>query len=228
MAVRSFLPDKDAALLAWSVNFVARISEAPSDYGLSLVLVTAYIALHDAFAAAYQTAVDPITRTKGKVAAKNAARTALKADARLLAKIVEGTATVTDEQKIDLGLNVRKTPTPVPVPSASPNLDVVSVVGRTVKIRLHGDEPGRRGKPDGVKGASLFSYVGATPPEDVGAWKFEGSSTRTEISVEFPATVQPGTKVWLTAFWFNTKSQSGPACAPVGTYLSYNGLSMAA
>ena len=55
----------------------------------------------------------PSTRTKGQTAAKNAAKILLKVAASDLAKIIEGTSTVTDQQKIDLGLNVRATPTPV-------------------------------------------------------------------------------------------------------------------
>jgi hypothetical protein len=37
------------------------------------------------------------------------------------------------------------------------------------------------------------------------------------IDVVFPATVEPWSKVWLTAFFFNPRARSGPAAMPVGT-----------
>lgn len=226
----AFLPRTDAALLAWSLNFKTMITATPTDYGLTAALATAYGALHDAYAAALQTATDPSTRTKGSVEAKNASRTALKANARLLANLVNGTASVTDAQKLDLGLTVRDlNPTPIPPPSAAPELDVVNVSGRTVKIRLRDAAvPSRRGRPVGVIGASVFSYVGETPPEDISGWKFEGSTGLTSVSVTFPVTVPPGAQVWLTAFWFNPRKQSGPACTPVSTHVQFGGMSMAA
>jgi hypothetical protein len=47
------------------------------------------------------------------------------------------------------------------------------------------------------------------------------------ISVVFPASVAPGSKVWLTAFFFNPRALSGPAATPVSTYLP-GGAAMAA
>src|SRR5690348_10613928 len=96
---RSFIPAKDADLLAWSVNFKTLITATPTDYGLTAGQATAYGTLHTAYATAYQTAIDPSTRTKPAITARRAARAALVADIRALAKIVEGTSTVTDAQK---------------------------------------------------------------------------------------------------------------------------------
>ncbi len=194
MAVRSFLPDRDSALLAWSLNFKSLITATPTAYGLTAEQASVYDALHEAYATALA-AADPSIRNKPATATKNVRRAMLKTQARLLAGLIEHTVSVSDAQKLELGLTVRKPPTPVPAPSASPNIDIVSVNGRSVKVRLHGDEPGRRGRPAGVQGASVFSYVGEQPTDDISAWKFEGSTTRTRFDVEFPATVQPGTKV---------------------------------
>ena len=38
--------------------------------------------------------------------------------------------------------------------------------------------PTRRGTPAGVRGAAVFSYIGATPPTSLSDWKFEGNVTR--------------------------------------------------
>ena len=115
----SFLPDKDAALLAWSLNFSTLITATPTAYGLVAADATAYAALHTAFATA-MAACDPGVRNKAAVADKNDARTALKDSARLLAKRVAGTPSVTDAQKFELGLNVPATPTPIPAPDGVP------------------------------------------------------------------------------------------------------------
>jgi hypothetical protein len=39
--------------------------------------------------------------------------------------------------------------------------------------------------------------------------------------VTFPDTVMPGSVVWITAMWFNTRTQAGPAAAPVQAIIQY-------
>ena len=222
----SFLPNKDAALLAWAQNFSTLITLAPITYGLTAGQATSFAALLTSYSTAL-TACNPGVRNKAAVLTKNTARTSLKTNARLLARIVEGQATVTNAQKATLGLNVRATPTPIPPPALAPQIDVISVVARTVKIRLHNTETApRRGKPAGVKGAAVFSYVGATPPADLSGYKFEGNTTVTVVDIVFPDTVAAGATVWIIAMWFNERTQNGPAATPVNATIQY-GLSMA-
>jgi hypothetical protein len=228
MATKSFLPTTDRGLLDWAQNFSNRITATPGDFGLTVPQAAAFAALFTTSETAYGVVADPGTKTKGAVAAKNTARTALKVDARNLASIVQGIATVTDQQKIDLGLTVRdREPTPIPPPEVAPDMDIISVLGRTVRIRLHNEKVLKRRKPEGVKGAAVFSFVGPTPPEQLDAWKFEGNTTQTTIDVEFPSEVPAGSLVWLTAFWCNPRLQSGPPCQPNSVYLA-GGLAAAA
>ena len=220
-------PTTDTGLLAWSLNFQTILTASPTTYGLTAAQMTAYGTLHTNYATALA-ACDPGQRSKTAVAAKNSARSSLKQSARLLANIIDGQSTVTDAQKIDLGLNVRNAPTPTPAPADAPALDIVSVSGRTVSLRLHdATDASRRGRPAGVAGATIFSFVGATPPAGTAEWNFEGNTTKTNFDVVFPESVAPGTLVWLCAFWRNETDQSGPACSPISTNVQF-GSAMAA
>ncbi|HZZ44171.1 MAG TPA: hypothetical protein VFE58_14635 [Tepidisphaeraceae bacterium] len=225
---KGFLPNTDSGLLAWSANFSSLINAAAASYGLTTALATAYGTLHSTYATCLA-AADPAVRTRSTVASKNTARTALKNNARLLARLVEGTGSVTNAQKLALGLNVRAMPSPIPAPGAAPGLDVVSVSAWTVRIKLHDlSSSAKRGKPPGVSGASIFSFVGASAPADIGSWQFEGNTGLTSIDVVFANTLAPGAKVWITAFWFNPRKQSGPMSTPVNTNLQGGSVSLAA
>lgn len=192
---KEFLPNTDAGLLAWSLNFSTKITATPTAYGLTSLLASAYADAHDAYAAALA-ACDPAVRNKPAVAAKNDAKFALKNLARNYSSLVHGTASVTDAQKLELGLNVRSAPSPIPPPSQAPGIDILGVTGRTVKIRLHGDEVLKRAKPAGCKGAAVFSAVGSAP-SDPAAWKFEGNTTKTVFDVEFPNRWNPARRSTL-------------------------------
>jgi hypothetical protein len=222
-------PNTDSGLLAWSLNFLNLITATPTAYGLVAGDATNYNTVHTAYATALA-ACDPTVRNKPAVITKNAARDNLKNSATLLANKIYSTASVTDSQKTQLGIPPRAEPTPIPAPSSWPVLDVVSVNAWTAKIRLRDADSGStRGKPAGVFGASVFSFVGETAPTDIGAWKFEGNTGRVkEIEVVFPSTLAKGTTVWFTAFWFNGRKQSGPACAPISANLPGGSVSMAA
>jgi hypothetical protein len=224
MAGSSFLPDRDADLLTWAQSASAFITATPTAYGLTAAIATAFASTVTAYSTALE-AVEPGVRSKMTVLTKNNAKTALKTNIRNWAKIVEGTATVTNAQKAQLGLNVRANPSPIPAPSTAPNLDVVSVLGRTLRVKLHDGSGTRRGKPVNVRGASIFSYTGTTPPPAVDDWKFEGSTGKTVIDIPFPISLAPGATVWLTAFWIGSRMESGPACTPVSTTFGAAGVS---
>ena len=224
---RGIFPNTDGGLLAWSANFSDLISADPAAYGLSASQAADYQAGHGAFAAALA-AADPAIRSMTTTAVKNETRDSLKNAGRLLANLVYGTAGVTDAQKFTLGLTVRKAKTrAIAAPTEAPALGVVMASAWTVKIKLR-RLGATAGKPAGVTGASLFSYVGATPPTDLAAWKFEMNTGRNGVELQFPSALPPGTRVWLIAFWFNARHQSGPVCPPVSANLPGGGVTLAA
>lgn len=226
----SYPPSREAELVTWSVNFKTKITATSTTFGLTAGQATTYGTLHDAFVTAYTVANNPLTRSPMNVATKNVAKATLVAQIRLLGGIVQRFPGATNPIRIDLGLPERDlVPTPIPPPANAPQVVVKSTSGRTVSIRLIDiDNPTRRGKPAGVSGASVFSFVGATPPVELTAWKFEGNTGRTTVDVVFPGAVADGAKVWLTAFWFNPRKASGPACDPISANLPGGSLSQAA
>jgi hypothetical protein len=227
---KGFLPNADAALLDWSRNFAARLSESGERYGISPAQAADYALKNAAFADAYHLVADPTTRTRPNVLAKNDVRAALRAAARRLALIIKSQA-VTDDERIALGLSPRNAGRAAPVarPAAAPLVGIRGVTGRTIRLRLCATDPPRRGRPPGVLGAVLFSYAlppaplaaapAAVPPADLAEWRFAGHATRTVVDVTFPADLPPGTEVWLTARWLNPRLQPGPAARPVSTHL---------
>src|SRR5688572_5857937 len=121
-----FFPSREADIVTWSVNFKTLITATPTTYGLTAAQATAYTTKHDAFVAAHQTANDPATRSPSAIIAKDVAKVALAAEARMLARIVQATPTVTAEQKSDLGLTVRDgEPSPIPPPAFAPEVDII-------------------------------------------------------------------------------------------------------
>jgi hypothetical protein len=228
MQVTLSFPRTDTGLLAWSQNVVSLITPTPADWGLVTGDVTAYTALHDAYSTALA-ACDPAQRNKPAVVTKNQARTALTNGAQMLGNKIYASSAVTDAMKVQIGMPPRATPTPIPAPDSAPVIEVVSVNGCTARIRLRSASGSGRGKLAGTNGASVFSFVGATPPTDISAWKFEGNTGRVnKIDVAFASSLAAGATVWFTAFWFNGRKQSGPASDPISTNMPGGSVSMAA
>lgn len=212
---RNFYYQRAADAVTGSAAFKALITSAPTDYGLVAAQATAYGTVDSALQTAYTTAMEPSTRTKGTIAGKNAALRAMRASAINLAKIIYSTLTVTDQQLIDLGLLPRPTRTPVGPPNVAPVVEVGTVVGRLVDIRVHAQGTERRGFPFGAKGANVYSFVGPTAPDDPRAYHFEGMTTRGITQIQFPNTVPGGATVWLSACWVSNRGATSPASAPM-------------
>ncbi len=232
MAIPVFPPRKDADLLLFTTNFDAKITASPTTYGLDALQAAAYTPLHAAFATAYAAATNPNTNSKQAIIAKNQAKDALldsPGGARQLVNIIQAFPGMTDAMRGELGLRIPDPePTPIPEPGSPPNLSIISTFARVIKVRLQDQEnPARRGKPDGVQGATVLYCVGETAPADPAQWVFAKNTSTTLFEAEIPASVVAGSRVWLTAFWFNARKDSGPAATPESTRIS-DGLGMAA
>lgn len=226
---RSYLPTREAELVTWVTNFDLKLKDDAVGYGLTVDQQAAYAAAFTAFTAAYQVANNPDTRSPTNIGIKNTKKQELIALTRELVDIAQASPVMDYDKRIALGISTRDNePTPIPPPSEAPTIDVLSVEGWTLNIRLHDGSSTKRAKPDGVAGALVFTYVGDVAPVDVSAWNYEGSASKTETKVIFPSTLAPGTKVWLTAAWVNGKVQTGPAAMPVSRLISGNGLAQAA
>jgi len=220
MGLPLFPPSREADLLAWSANYSTQISASPGIYGLTAPQATAYATLHSTFETAYAAATEPTTNSKAAVAAKNVAKNNLMngpGGARELVALVQAYPAINDALRAQLGIRARDVePTPIPAPENAPELAAVVTVGRKVTFRLRDPEnPDRRGKPEGVQGATVLTYVGAAAPQDPLQWVFAINTSKTTFDIDFPVSIPADSKVWVTAFWFNNRKETSPPATPV-------------
>ena len=212
-----YLELSDSKLLEWSQAFNDQIGNDPERFGLSSVDSAGYAELHDAYTAAMAENASA-RRNKITTEQKRVARAALLADARLLINKINGDKTVTDAQKIGLGVPVRASRTTAGVLESAPSIMIWQVQGAAVSVVLTHGVSGR-GKMPGAIGATLFSHIGDAFPEHQHDWTFCGNFGRTSIDVVFPGGLPIGTKVWLSAQWMNSRLEPGAMAAPVSTHL---------
>jgi hypothetical protein len=210
----------DAEYRTFVAQYSEKITAGPVALSLTVGQATELAARQLAFENAFLEAEDPATRTRAKVSLKRSTRNFLTEYGRMLARIIQASPTVTDIQRIDLGLPVRDTsPTPVDRPGDAPVIDKVTVVGRNVALKVRASGSESRGLPAAVDCVEVFSYVGSAPPADVREWVSEGSSTKADFDLAFPPSIPAGAQVFLCAWWKNPRQQSGPLCTPVSVYL---------
>jgi hypothetical protein len=139
---RSFyLAKSNADLYAGSNTFSTLISASATTYGLTAQQASDYAALNDVFSAAFLLAQAPQTRTAGTIQARKDSAIPLIAKAAELAKIIEATPTVTNQQKIDLGLSVRAIPAPLPPPGTCSNFKAELLADGSVQSTWKANNP---------------------------------------------------------------------------------------
>src|SRR5688572_24778343 len=117
------------------------INAAATSYGLNALQAAAYQTLNDSYSAKFVLADAPETRTKATILDRNNAAVLLKANASMLAKIIEATPTVTDGQKANLGLSVRATPGPSPAPGTCSGFKAELLADGSVQITWKANNP---------------------------------------------------------------------------------------
>lgn len=217
---RNFYFRNIADAVAGAANFSGLISASPSTYGLIASQSTSFAALNTALQNAQALAIDPSTRTPVAIDNRNIALKNMRNSAKLLAKIIYATPTVNDAQFTALGLLPRPTYNPAPPVTGTPTVEIVSVLGRLVKIRLHNQLGETRSSfPNGVKSAQIYTFVGDEAPEDPSLFTLQGTSTRTITELLFPQSIPNGSTVWVSAYWVGTRGQYGIGSQPLSFIL---------
>lgn len=209
----SYIPTRDADLIAWGDNFASVITADPAVYGLlpadALVIQTQF----DEFNAAYVIAVNPATRTIVTIAAKDEEKAGFLSIARAYAAIIRANAGVSNDAKAAAGLTIPDpTPTPIPVPSTYPLLAApLQGIGQILMTITDQATPLIKKKPFGVLGGCLFSqkWTSASPPPDATKTLF-GLITKSDNVIETAGIYAAADKVRFYAQWYNRKGQLGP------------------
>ncbi len=203
-----YIPATDSGFDAWADNFATLLTADPTAYGedaaSALVVQTAY----DSFAAAYQLAIDPSTRTPTTIADKDAERVNLDATVRPAAQRINARTSVTNLQRTALGITVRKaTRTPVPPPATAPAITLRSQIPGVAAIQIRDEAtPTSKAKPLGVIGVDLHVFVGDTPPVALEDYPLAKTTGKTPNTLEFTG-AQSGETANVAARW---TTRSGP------------------
>lgn len=210
-----FIPAREADLVSFTNNMATLLGDVPAQFGLDTDQGDAYVALNTQWVNAYNLTQNGLTRSRSNIISKNELKKQIVALTRQYARIMNAWPDMTNAKRAQLGLTVREPePTPVPAPTTAPKIDVMGVYGRTLFLNLSDPGSDRRGKPDKVQHAVVFSYVGTTPPPSLDGWTFEANVTRTTTQVTFDADLPPGATVYVTAMWQNFRAESGPMATP--------------
>ena len=222
----SYIPASDAGFNSWLVNFDALLTADPTAYGLTAPDAAAVATVTAAWAAAYLAATDPSTRTPSAVAAKDSARSDAEAVVRPYAMQINLNGAVTDEQRVNLGLTVRKTvPTPVPAPTSAPALELVAATPGNHRLRYSDTGQGTgKAKPYGAIGVELQAYIGAAPTADPNDASYVGTVTKSPFDQPQSGANQGQMATYFARFITRSgpagRAQTGPWSAPLSVIVT--------
>ena len=215
-----FVPKKESDLVDFLQNFGTRAAAEAAAIGLTPAQCTAFNALVASFVASWEITRYRSTRSGASVIVKDERKKLVVKSLRELAGVAQKHPGTTNEQRSLLGLTVPAVRQKRPVPAEAPVVENRGVTGNVLRIRLHGVDSTRRGKPANCSTAQIYAYVGATEPTDPNDWLFQGAtSSVAALDVVFAADLPMGTKAWVCAAWANEKGQAGPASPAMGVTL---------
>lgn len=218
----SYIPAQDGAFASWLLNFRTQL-----DLGVGVPPATGgdvanVDAVDTAYQAAYLLATDPLTRTPTTVAAKNTAKSNALAVVRPVAQLINNDVSVSDADRITLGLTVRATtPTPISAPTTFPLLDLLNATPGVHTIQYRDSAtPTSKAKPAGALQMELYQAIGTTPAPDPTTSVFLSVQTKSPFLVaQDPANV--GKVATYFARWITRTGLVGPWSSGVSLTVAF-------
>lgn len=208
----SYIPTKDADFQNWILNWITLLTASPATYGVTAADAAAQTALYNTWYAAYGIAVNPATKTKPTVAAKNAARVNAIAGIRPLAQTIANNDGVSNLNKLALGLNLKGStgPTPIPTPTSNPIFSFIAATQgeQTFKYVDSSDGVSRK-KPFGVLAIVVFAKESDTAITDPTLLDFQNIETTQPFGLD-TSFATPGKRVYMAGYYITRTGLKGP------------------
>lgn len=208
----TYIPPRDGDFNTWLENFSVYINVNYSALGVSPSDASTIAAMTAAWDTAYTAAIAGSTRGPMTVAAKDTARANAQYFARLLAININNNPSITNDQKVALGITVRKTTkTPVPTPTTSPILTFIAATPLQHTLRFADQlTPASRARPFGATALELRVFVGIVPPTPESLATYVLTGTKNPLPVNFDNGMQ-GKSAYYLGFWRTQTALYGPA-----------------
>ncbi|MFT3786179.1 MAG: hypothetical protein QM770_08435 [Tepidisphaeraceae bacterium] len=214
-----YLPRTEEKLVTWTGDFLTTLQTKPANYfNVPPTRIADYAVTRTRFVEAYGVASNPTTRTGPAIEAKNVAKKTLINSTRSLVDEIQAWPQTTNEMRRELGITERgKKPTPSPIPPQA-FVKVESVNGREVTLSIQQSKT-TKSKPRGVLGANVMIAYGDEAPASTLDYTLATVTGKSKTVITLDA-VREACTVWISAFWFNGRKQTGPASDPVSVNLS--------
>jgi hypothetical protein len=216
MPTNDYIPSEDSGFRDWATVFASHLTGNPPAYLLSPAQALSVQSAVDDFVAKYQIAIDPATRTKANIIAKDDARSIAETLCRQYAMIIKETPGISDEDKVNAGVRPpNPSKQPIDCPQTSP---IVTIIGNTPGSQTlqyrDPTEPLSRARPFGASELQMFLAISETENAPLSQAKFIGKFTRNPISVEFTE-ADNGKFATYYGRWASVRGETGPWSLPV-------------
>jgi hypothetical protein len=207
---RDYIPDPDADFSAWQQNFLAYAATHMADLGLTPEDLAGPLAAKDDWNAAYagHNASQVIARTAAQL--KNDKRAASEAALRPLARQLQASPTLSDDERRALGITVRgDNAAPAGLPATSPiaRIDAAGRFRHTIRF-TDAATPRRRARPAGVAGCEIWGKVGA-PPTGPTEMTFLAMPSASPYIADYSGE-DAGKTAYYMLRWVTTRGRKGP------------------
>lgn len=215
MTQQDLIPRKDGEFNDFQDLLMTTVTANAVVWSIPAGEVTTGTTLKSAWDGTYARVINPVTKTKPNVEAKNNARDSYKAWMRpFLQRYIVLNPILTDADRVALGLKPRDhTRTRVPVPTTTVQLDLAAGHGSTVKVLFHpeADAEGNshRGKPKGVAQCEIVFKADAPAPVSPDECNNYKVATDSPLLIGF-ASAQAGKRLYVFARWLNSRNEGGP------------------
>ena len=206
---KSYLPNKDSALLSWALNFAKCLNAHAQVLKLDSKMVIQFQSLALKFKTAMEKAADP-EHTHMDVVNKNETKNELRQKIR---SIVSGNLNynpeMTSTMRSAMGLNPRETyRSKAQMPTGKPRIELKPGI-RQMTVRYIDETSGRRAKPKGVRGIIYHWAILNEPPKSPEDLNRTASKTSGPLTLHFEEN-QRGNAFYISARWENTIGEPGP------------------
>lgn len=213
-ASTDYIPAKIADFALWLDNFADLIAATPVAFGLTAPDAVAISAENTTFQTAFSVSTTPATRTSATVAATKGARESAVAICRPFAMRINANQSVSDLQRVELGLTVRTVvPTPVPPPSTTPVLSLRGAIANQFTLDFRDSaNPDPKAKPQNVLSCEVVMAIGVAAAVDPNVLPTAMVVTKTPFALPLP-NGSAGKIVTLFARWRNRSGAGGVSAA---------------